>query len=182
MIDLIDPYESLYKITGESYEMRAVRKRDLMAVDYLIKVVGLREDVKTIDDWGALAKCFEFYTRQWPQDWSEFAQYIKDVRETRARKDGYSREKGEEGVRYVGAIPHRLMKVIKIIFPKQQWDREFTEKFINNIKIFRVGEKTDTWFTLPNAPAKRESLEDMIKKIDNKANGSTKPKRSKRRA
>lgn len=184
MIDLVDPYESFYQITGNPYEMRAMRRKDVMAVDYLIKVVGFREDVKTIDDWGAVAKIIEFYSRQWPNEWSDYITEMDNIRATRARKDGFSREKGQEGTRYLGAYPGgHFPKLFSVIFPNQQWTREFVEKLVNNIKISRVGEKLDTWFTIPNAPQKRESLEDMIKKIDNKANGTTfKPKRRKRRA
>ncbi len=174
MIETIDPHESFYQVTGEPYEMRAMRRRDVMAVDYLIKVAGYRDDVKTLSDWGVVATILEFYSRQWPQEWSEYVNQIKDIKGSRARKDGYSREKGSEGTRYLAALPGgHFPKLFKIIFPNQQWDRDFTQKFIDNIQISRVGEKIDTWFTIPSAPSKRESIEDLIKKEDNKANGDT---------
>ena len=182
MIETVDPYESFYQVTGQPYELRPVKKSDLQAVDYLIKISGQREDVKTIDDWGVVAKIIEFYSRQWPEEWTDYIQQNKDIKATRARKDGYSREKGKEGTRYVASLPGgHFPKLFKIIFPEQQWDREFTSKFINNIKIARVGEKIDTWFTIPNAPTHRVDLvEEAVKKLDNKTNGTSSKQKCKR--
>ena len=152
-------------------------RKDIEAIDYILRIAGNRTDVRTIDDWGVVAKLLEFYSRQWPHEWAEYVQQVKDIRATRARKDGYSREKGRSGVRYLAAIPQgHFPKLFKIIFPEQTWDREFVEKFVRNIQISRVGEKIDTWFTIPNAPTqRRDIIGEAIKSI--KKNGNTKPKR-----
>ena len=50
MIDIVDPYESLYQVSNINYQMVPVKKSDLQAIDYLIKIAGQREDVKTVDD------------------------------------------------------------------------------------------------------------------------------------
>ena len=172
-----DPFEDNLKVQGIPYEVVPMKKSDVEAVDYLLRISGIRSKVETIDDWGIIAKLFEFYTRRWPEEWANFVESIKDIRATRARKDGYSKEHGKEGTRYLASVPLYLMKLIKIIFPEQQWDREFTEKFVNNIKITRVGEKTDTWFTLPDAPKNRYNhVEEAVKKYKAE-NGNTKPKR-----
>lgn len=174
MIDVIDPFQSFYDIYGVN-EVKVFKKQDVEAADYLVKIARKRKHdyVGTFEDWGVLAKVFEFYTRRWPADWAEFSKTIVDIRGTRARKDGFSREKGREGTRYLAAVPLRLMKIIKIVFPEQQWDREFTNKFIENIKIARVGEKVDTWFTFPSFE-KKLSTDDIIKKeISKIKNGNT---------
>lgn len=177
-----DPYEENMRIQGIPYEMKPMLKKDVQAADYLLKISGIREDVVTSDDWMIVAKLFEFYTRKWPEDWADFVEQIKDIRASRARRDGYSRERGMEGTRYLASIPVRLMRLIKIIFPKQQWDRDFTQRFIDNIKVTRVGEKVDTWFTLPNAPEKRYNYVEEAVKQFKQENGSTKPKRNRSRA
>ena len=175
----VDPYEDLYRVSGLDYEIRAVKRRDVEAIDYLLKVTGLREDVKTIGDWGAVAKVIEFYSRQWPDEWADYVNQIKDVRGSRARKDGYSREKGKEGTRYLAMLPGgHFPKLFKIVFPNQQWDREFTAKFVENIKIVRVGEKIDTWFTIPNAPSKRVDVVEEAVRVYNRENGNSNTKHS----
>lgn len=182
MIDVVSPYESFYQVTNQPYELRPVRKKDLQAIEYLLRISGMREDVKTIDDWGVVAKILEFYSRQWPEEWSDYVLQVKDIRSSRARKDGYSREKGKEGVRYLATLPGgHFPKLFKIIFPKQQWDREFTEKFVRNIQISRVGEKIDTWFTIPSAPThRRDIISEEVSKIkqENGVSGKQRRKRS----
>jgi hypothetical protein len=167
----VDPYEDLYTLSGVETQI-AVKKSDIDAIDYLLRIGGSREDVKTLSDWGVVAKIVEFWSRRWPTEWSEFVGQMKDIKDSRARKDGYSKVKGREGTRYMAAIPLRLMKLIKIIFPNQQWDRTFTNKFMDNIKIVRVGQKIDTWFSIPSAPTHRE---DIISKLVNsiKADGTS---------
>lgn len=176
----IDPYEDLYQFSGMDYEMKPVKRSDVEAIDYLLKVSGIREDVKTIDDWGVVAKLIEFYSRRWPEEWADYVVQVKEIRESRARKDGYSREKGKEGTRYLAVLPGgHFPKLFKIIFPNQQWDREFTSKFMENIKITRVGEKIDTWFTFPNAPTRRRDIiQEEISKLKADGNSNTKPSSS----
>lgn len=172
-----DEFEENMKVQGIGYQMVPMLKADVDAADYLLRISGTRSKVETSDDWMIIAKLFEFYTRKWPYEWANFVKSIKDIRSTRARKDGFSKEHGTEGTRYIASVPLYLMKLIKIIFPEQQWDREFTQKFVDNIKITRVGEKTDTWFTLPDAPQNRYNhVEEAVKNF--KQNGtSTKQKR-----
>lgn len=175
-----DPYKALYDMEkvgdpGFDYEMLPIKRSDLDAVDYLMKVAGgSRSTVETLSDWNVVAKIFEFWTRRWPRDWHNFASNIQDIRATRARKDGYSKEKRKEGVRYLAAVDMRLMKLIKIIFPEQQWDRKFTDKFIRNIKISRVGERVDTFFTIPNAPTKRKTSVDIVEEAVKKHGNTNK--------
>ena len=172
----VDPYEDLYQLSGLDYEMKPVKRSDVDAIDYLLRIGGSREDVKTLSDWGVVAKLVEFYSRRWPEEWADYVNQIKDVRGSRARKDGYSREKGKEGTRYLAMLPGgHFPKLFKIIFPNQQWDREFTAKFVNNIKIMRVGEKIDTWFMIPNAPTKRIDVVEEAVRVYNKDNGNSNP-------
>ncbi len=180
ILEKIDPFMPMYvheKLNNPSQRimLRAFQKKDVEAVDYLVRISqGANPAVETLNDWGILSKVFEFWTRRWPHEWHEFVTSIKEIRATRARKDGYSKQKGRSGVRYLGALPPRLMRLIKIVFPQQQWDREFTEKFTNNIKITKVGEKLDTWFTIPDAPVfKKNVVEEAVSKLKLE-NGNTK--------
>ncbi len=170
MLNTVDPYLELYahekqKNPSQRIVLRAYERKYIEGIDWLERVVGKRDKVVTSNDWMALSKILEFWTRLWPHEWQEYVQSMQEIRSTRARKDGYSREKGTTGTRYLGALPPRLMRLIKVYFPYQQWDREFVDKFTNNIKISKVGEKVDTWFTIPDAPLKRETTEEIIEKV-----------------
>ncbi len=170
MIHQTDPYLEIYAAEkrldpNKRIVLRAFQKRQVEGVDWLNGQIGLtRDKVETSEDWSAISKILEFWTRLWPNEWEEYVQSMQEIKGTRARSDGYSREQGRNGVRYLGALPPRLMRLIKVYFPYQQWDREFVDKFTNNIRISKVGEKIDTWFTLPDAPFKRVTTEELIEK------------------
>lgn len=170
-IQTIDPYEDLYDPSGVIHKVYP--RKMVEAVDYLLKISGPRNDVVTANDWMVVGKIIEFWCRTFPGEWNSFQGTIKDIRGTRARKDGYSKDKGRAGTRYLAAIPPRLMKMIKIIFPQQQWDREFTDKFVKNFKFSQVGEKIDTWFVIPEAPVKRKSIDEMVSDSVKSTDGDT---------
>lgn len=155
-----DPFEPLYEPGTVKY--RPYPKHVVEGVDYLVRISRGRTDVKTANDWALVAKIFEFWTRIFPHEWQEFASSIKDIKATRLRKDGKSRL-GE--IKYVAALPYRFERLIKTCFPKQQFDKEFVYKLVKNVKIVQVGERNDAWFTIPNAPERRKSVEEMISKV-----------------
>ena len=138
-------FYSIPAFLGDTNKMQyiPVIKGDLDAVDYLTKLGRGRTSVKTSDDWYVIGKIFEFWTRKWPHEWREFGKTIKDIRATRRSKTGKSAS-GE--IKYVGALPPRFMRLIKIMFPYQQFNKEFVYKLVKNIKIVKVGERNDTWF------------------------------------
>jgi hypothetical protein len=150
---------------------RAFRQKDVADVDYLVRISrGVREIVETSKDWGIVAKLFEFWTRRWPNEWVEYLKTIKDIRATRANKQGLSKSRG---IKYVGALPVRFQRLIQAVFPLQQFDKEFVNKLTNNIQIVKVGEKNDTWFTIPDAPSKRISTTEIVEKAVKKLNDNT---------
>ncbi len=169
-----DEINDLYAINGYD-RLELHRKADVEAVNYLVKISqGSRDFVTSAKDWGIVSKIFEFWTRRWPEEWLEYRSQIEAIRGTRARKDGYSKELGRGGIRYIGALPVRLMKMIKVIFPLQQWDKSFSNKFASNIQISRVGEKVDTFFTIPEITPKIDVVEEAVKKVKKeKKNGNT---------
>lgn len=115
--------------------MRAFRQRDVEDVDRLVEISkGNRETVKTENDWQVLNELCVFYIQRWPQEWMDFRSTMPDIRQTRKSR-GYSTSKE---IKYVAAIPPRLMKLIKVIFPYQQWNKKFLYEFIRRFKPFQV--------------------------------------------
>ena len=128
-------------------EYRVAKASDVAAIDYLVEIGRGRQTIKTASDWAVVAKVFEFWTRRWPEEWAEFSSTIKEIKATRARKDGYSGQLGKSGVRYLAALPPRFNRLLSTIFPFQDWgDRSFMDKFIKNIKIIQVGDNDKTQF------------------------------------
>lgn len=169
-IQTIDSYLPVYEFqkTQEKdfkYQMVPMIKRDVDDADYLTKISQGRDDVVTASDWAVVAKVFEFWTRRWPYEWKEFAESVKDIKDTRARKDGYSRDQGRSGVRYLAALPPRFERLLKATFPNLTWTRDFVDKLIRNIQIVQVGEKVDNWFTIPSGlPDRRVTTEEIVEK------------------
>ena len=122
-----------------------IHKNDLQYIDHLVKIGSGRQSVKSESDWLVISKIFEYWTRRWPNEWQEFGSTIKDIRATRLNKQGMS---ASGDTKYVGALPLRLMKLIQIIFPFQQFNKKFVNQLVNKINIVKVGERNDSWFVI----------------------------------
>lgn len=135
-----DPYESAYqaqKLMDPSFtfQMKPFKKKDVTAVDVLIKEIGPRETVTTESDWQALERVVKFYIERWPHDFKEFSDSISTIRQSR-NAGGYSESKE---IKYVAALPYKLERLIKNFFPLQQYDKDFVYKLSNKIKLLKVG-------------------------------------------
>lgn len=165
-----DPFEALYDPATVQYAR--VPKHIVQQIDKLVVESRGRTDVQTESDWVLVSKIFEFWTRAFPNEWAEFAEQIRLIKDTRLNKQGYSQSRE---IRYVGALPIRFERLIKTCFPNQQFDKSFMSKLTNHIKIVRVGEKLDTWFTIPKAPQIRRSVDEIVGDSVKSDNGNTKP-------
>lgn len=128
-----------------SVKYRAMKKADVEAADYLIKISKNRERVETEKDWMIISKIFEFWTRRWPHEWQEFGESMEAIKATRFNKQGMSRS---NEIKYVGALPVRFERLIKGVFRDQPFDKKFVYALTNRIKIVKVGEKRDSWFLI----------------------------------
>lgn len=125
-----DPYMEFYAAHKQVHPedtimLRQFRKADVDAVDRLVERSRGRDMVKTADDWELLNEVIAFYTQRWPHEWEEFKNTMLDIRGTRG-KGGYSESRDTV---YLAAIPLRLERLIKSIFPQNQWNKQFANKF-----------------------------------------------------
>lgn len=136
-----DPFLPAYIVEKQMHPdtrivLRAYQKKMVDRIDAIVELAhGQRELVTSEHDWKIVEELMKFFAAEWPHEWSEFKTSIPDIRSSRNDK-GYSESKE---IMYVGAIPPRLMKMIKAIFPMQQWDKKFTSKFVKRFKLFKVG-------------------------------------------
>ena len=136
-----DPYVQHYIFEKETNpDAKLVWKRfERQVVDAVDRIVelahGQRDAVITMNDWSVVEELVKFWAGQWPNEYQDFKTTIPDIRGTR-NAGGYSKSKE---IKYVGANPPRLEKMIKAIFPSQSWDKKFVNKLVKRFPLFKVG-------------------------------------------
>ena len=119
------------------FVVRVFERQVVDTIDAIIELAhGERDFVKSASDWKVVEAMLGFWAKKWPEEYTEFKASVADIRATR-NTGGYSKSKE---IKYVGALPsQRFMKMLKAIFPAQQWDKKFTQKFVNKFPLFKVG-------------------------------------------
>lgn len=119
-------------------EYRPVPKGALKIVDQFIAASRGRggETVVKESDWKFVEDILKFWIGQYPKEAGEFFKSIPDIRATRTNSKGYGDTKE---LRYIAALPWRLMKFIKIFFPFQQFDKDFMARFTKRLPKFKIG-------------------------------------------
>lgn len=140
-IQTVDPYLAHYvyektvnpntPIVWKQYEKRLVDRTD--RIIELSK--GERDTVKSEGDWMIVGELLKFWAEEYPLEYYEFRKTIPEIRNSR-NSGGYSQSRE---IKYLGALPSRFMKMIKVIFPFQQFDKSFMYKFIRKFPLFKVG-------------------------------------------
>ena len=114
----------------------AMRRKDIEDVDRLVELShGNRENIKSAEDWKILEEVLAFFVRRWPEEFAQFKTTIPKIRASR-KPGGYSDSKE---MMYVASLPPRLERLIKSVFPHQQFNKTFIYKLISKYKIFRIG-------------------------------------------
>lgn len=114
---------------------RQFKEKDVKDVDRLVELShGDRDVVKSQKDWEIFRSLVEFYAERWPNEFQEFTKTIKEIRSSRKR-GGYSESKE---ILYVGSLPQRLMRIIRAIFPMQEFNKKFIWEMVKRFPIFKV--------------------------------------------
>lgn len=139
-MQIVDPYIAVAKYEkmqnpNKRIFMRQFKAADVQAVDKLIELAGDNRDVvKTENDWRLVEIIMQFFMERWPQEFRDFYTSIPKIREAKGR--GYSKTKE---IKHIGSMPDRFMRLVKVIFPYQQFDKKFTYKLIRRIPLLAVG-------------------------------------------
>ena len=139
-IQTVDPFISIYAYEKQTKPektlvWRQFKEKDVKDVDRLVELShGNRDVIKTQKDWEIFGDLVTFYAERWPQEFNEFRQTIKDVRSSR-KKDAYSESKE---ILYVGSLPLRFMRIVKAIFPMQEFNKKFIWNMIKRFPIFKI--------------------------------------------
>lgn len=118
-------------IVWKQYEKRLVDR-----TNRIIELAhGERDVVKSQSDWDVVGELLNFWYEEYPNEYQEFRGSITEIRRSR-NADGYS---SSREIKFVGALPPRFMKMIKVIFPFQQFDKSFVNKLVKRIPMLKVG-------------------------------------------
>lgn len=141
-VEELDPFMPLYvheKLSDPEtkFALRQFRADDVRFVDNLVKLhkdAGGNELVTTDKDWDVLKTAFEYFARRWPEDYNNYRQAQEKIRTSR-NIGGYSQSKE---LKYVASLPIRFERIVKRLYPAQQFDKKFMYKLIKRMKIFKV--------------------------------------------
>lgn len=115
--------------------LRAYKKRIVEQIDRIVELAhGQRDFIENESDWVVVEELLKFFASEWPHEFNDFIDAIPSIRE--AKGSGYSKS---NEIKHVGSIPPRFMKMLKAIFPAQQWDKTFINKFVKRFPLFKVG-------------------------------------------
>lgn len=142
-VEQLDPFMPLYvheKLNDpqSQFMLRQFRENDVMFVDKLIsehKSAGGNDTVKTDKDWDVLKNAFTYFARRWPEDYQTYRSTQESIRKTRG-KGGYSKSRE---IKYLASLPLRFERIIKRLYPKQQFDKAFMYKIVKRMPIFKIG-------------------------------------------
>jgi hypothetical protein len=140
-LETVDPYldHYIYEKTADPTANIVWKQFQKHLVDRTNRIVelarGNRDVIKSSSDWTVLEELVKFWGEEFPQEYQEFKASIPDIRSSR-NAGGYSKTKE---IKYLGALPPRLIKMIRVIFPFQQFDKAFMYKLIRKFPLFKVG-------------------------------------------
>ena len=123
MATKFDPYEGINYIPYERPVVDFIDK--LLDV---AKTNGSKDDIKTSYDWKTLEFLYKGWSILYPVSARDFEKHMKRVR-TDTRNNGVVHE-GSAMLQSLVEIPQPLYRMIRIIFPKQKWDRKFIDRFV----------------------------------------------------
>jgi len=135
-----DPFIAQYVYEKQTHPektlvWRQFKEEDVQAIDKIVELShGERTEIKSQKDWEIFTELLGFYQKRWPEEFIQFIETIKEIRSSRKRS-AYSDSKE---ILYVGSIPLRFMKIIKAIFPDQQFNKKFIWNMVRRFPIFKV--------------------------------------------
>ncbi len=139
-IEQLDPFMPLYvqkkmEDPNNRFVLRQFRSDDVMFFDKMIQLTQGKTKVVTTQDWDNLREVVTYFAKRWPEEFSEFRKTMEDIRHSR-NTGGYSKSRE---IKYVGALPPRLERIIKKLYIEQEMDKKFMNLLVKKMPVFKVG-------------------------------------------
>lgn len=125
---------------NQFYYVEVPRKK----VEIVDKLVELSKNsgttIESEFDWEIVAKLFEFFKAEFPEDYNE---YLKSIAMLRSQHNyGTAMIKQGDGMmQHQLEIPEKFAELIWAIFPDQKFDRDFVRGLSKTLPILRVASK-----------------------------------------
>lgn len=132
-----DPKKNPWGLKQVPYEAPLVGFIDAL-ID-LAKKNGSKERVSTSFDYKTLDFIMKGYEVLYPQESKEFYTYMKEWRRQSTHL-GVSRE-GDAILQHKFNLPQKVHDLIRVIFPKQEWNKKFVNNFAKRYGQFAGSER-----------------------------------------
>ena len=113
-------------------------------VEIIDKLVELSKNsgttIESEKDWEVVAKLFDFFKTEFPEDHYYFLQGIAHMRSQYDHGDAIIKEKGGM-IQHQLEIPEKFAELIYAIFPDQKFDRDFVRGISKTLPILKVASK-----------------------------------------
>lgn len=123
--------------TDQFYYVEVPRKK----VEMIDKLVELSKNSGTTiedeKDWEIVAKLFEFFKVEFPEDYAYFLQGITQMRSQYNYGTAMIKE-GNGMIQHQMEIPEKFAELIYAIFPDQKFDRDFVRGLAKTLPILKV--------------------------------------------
>ena len=110
-------------------------------VELIDKLVELSKNsgttIESEKDWEIVAKLFEFFKAEFPEDYAYFLQGIAQIK----REHNYGKafiKQGSGMMQHQMEIPEKFAELIYAIFPDQKFDRDFVRGLARTLPILKV--------------------------------------------
>lgn len=110
-------------------------------IDYLDRLSKHRSPegiVETDKDWHILREMFKVWLTVYPLDAKDFVDNARTYKTHNQVSKGIIKEHGGAMIQHKLEVPEKLYKMIELMFPRQNFDKEFVEKLMSELPILNV--------------------------------------------
>lgn len=120
------------------------------AVEDLCKKYGYPdpnpEIVKTDKDWRCVSELMELCGKYFPKEIREHIEIAKALKANQSSEFGYmqdssTRKGGQIQMRQTGVWPFEFEILVKVIWPKQKFNKKFTREFFKRFPVLQTAER-----------------------------------------
>jgi len=115
-----------------------VPRRKVELIDKLVELSkNSSTTIESEKDWEIVAKLFDFFKSEFPEDYSDYLISIAHLR----REHNYGKafiKQGSGMMQHQLEIPEKFAELIYAIFPDQKFDRDFVRGLSKTLPILKV--------------------------------------------
>jgi hypothetical protein len=108
--------------------------------DKLIEIAhrnGSQDSVTHETDWKTIEFMYKGFKILYPKSARDFEKIMQMTRTATRFNKGISTE-GSAKLQYMMEIPAPFYRMMKVIFPLQEWDRKFVNKFVSHFPMLKA--------------------------------------------